>query len=254
MKLALVISPAKKMNVVEGPPHAEGLPRFLERTEQLMTALQALSFDEAQALWKTSDRLTALNRDRLRAMDLTHGAATAAAVAYEGIAFQHLAAAVMDGPSLDYLRDHLRILSGFYGVLAPFDGVVPYRLEMQQKLSVGGYDDLYAFWGDSLLRSLAEEGFTDIVNVASVEYARALALHAGSGMPAITTCLFGDLRDGRLVQRATEAKAARGTFVRWCAERNIEELDGLRAFAERGYAYDERLSTDKALAFVRQSA
>ncbi|MDO5107435.1 MAG: YaaA family protein, partial [Coriobacteriaceae bacterium] len=164
MKLCLILSPAKKMNVVEGPPYVEDEPRFLVRTERLMHALQALSPAELQALWKTSDALTALNVERLRRMDLARDV-TAAVIAYEGIAFQHLAASVMDGSELDYLRDHLRILSGFYGVLAPFDGVVPYRLEMGQRLSVDGSADLYAFWGDTLLRSIADEGFTDVVNV-----------------------------------------------------------------------------------------
>ena len=249
MRLALVLSPAKKMNVVDGPPYAEGVPRFIGRTEQLMKALQALPYDELKTLWKTSDKLTALNAERLRDMDLGHGT-TAAVISYEGIAFQHLAASIMDGPYLDYLRDHLRILSSFYGVLAPFDGVVPYRLEMGQKLAVGGFADLYAFWGDTLLRSLADEGFTDIVNVASVEYSRALTQHAADGLPKITTCLFGDVRDGKLIQRSTEAKAARGTFVRWCAEQGIGDLDGLRGFDERGYAYDERLSQGETLVFT----
>ena len=250
MRLCLVLSPAKKMNVVEGPPYAEGVPRFLERTGRLMDALRSFSYDEAKALWKTSDVLTALNMERLREMDLSRDV-TAAVIAYEGIPFQHLAAGVMHGAGLDYLRAHLRILSGFYGVLAPFDGVVPYRLEMGQKLSVDGFADLYDFWGDALLRSLADEGFTDIVNVASVEYSRALTAHVGPGMPAITTCLFGDVRDGRLIQRSTEAKAARGTFVRWCAERDIESLEDLRAFDERGYAYDEHLSDGNTLVFSR---
>ena len=250
MRLCLVLSPAKKMNVVEGPPYSEGEPRFLARTERLMAALKSLSFDEAKALWKTSDKLTALNVERLREMDLARNT-TPAVLAYEGIAFQHLAAGVMDAESLSYLRDHLRILSGFYGVLAPFDSVVPYRLEMQQKLTVDGFSDLYAFWGESLMRSLSEEGFTDIVNVASVEYSRALTAHVGPEMPAITTCLFGDVRDGRLIQRSTEAKAARGTFVRWCAEQGVENLDGLRAFDERGYSYDERLSDGETLVFTR---
>lgn len=250
MRLALVLSPAKKMNEVEGPPYPEKTPRFIDRTERLMRALKALSPAELQTLWKTSDRLTALNVERLDDMDLARDV-TAAVVSYEGIAFQHLAASVMDGACLDYLRDHLRILSGFYGVLGPFDGVVPYRLEMQQKLAVDGHADLYSFWGDTLLQSLADEGFTDIVNVASVEYSHALTLHAGPGMPAITTCLFGDIRDGRLIQRSTEAKAARGTFVRWCAEHNVRDLDALRAFDERGYAYDERLSQGETLVFSR---
>lgn len=256
MTLGLIISPAKKMNVVEGPPYPTGTPHLIERTRSLLAALQALSYEQAKDLWRCSDRLARENYDRILHADLEHDL-TAAVIAYEGIQYQHLAAQVMDEPSLDYLERHLRILSGFYGVLRPSDGVVPYRLEMQARLEMpaeggGTTRGLYAFWGDALARELADQCRT-VVNVASVEYAKAVTPYLKNLGSAVLTCLFGSVRasDGAFVQRSTEAKAARGSFVRWCAEHQVEDPAELEGFDERGYRIDRDRSSEDTLVFVR---
>ena len=251
MSFVVVVSPAKKMNVVDEEPGPRGLPRFLPRTAELMEAVRSLSLEEAKALWKTSDALTRLNFERFADMDLERDV-TAAVVAYEGIQYTHLAAQVMGERELAWLDAHLRILSGFYGVLRPFDGVVPYRLEMQARLAVGGANNLYEYWGATLCQALAEEAST-IVNVASKEYAKAVVPYAAACGMRVVTCLFATVRDGRLRQQATEAKAARGTFCRWLAERGIDDTDGLRAFGERGYALSRERSSDGELVFVRDA-
>ena len=249
-ELGFIVSPAKKMNVVEGPPWAASAPRFLDDARTLAAAVARLSYDEAKALWKCSDKLATLNYERFHDMDLDRNP-TAAVLAYEGIQYQHLAPQVLVLDALAWLDAHLRILSGFYGVLRPSDGVVPYRLEMQAKLAVGGQRDLYGHWGDRMARALADE-FSCVVNVASVEYARAVTPFLPElGVPVLT-CLFGDVRGRRLIQRSTEAKAARGTFVRWCAETGVARADELASFCERGYALDEGLSSADTLVFVRE--
>lgn len=250
MSYVMIVSPAKKMNVVEGPPYVASEPRFLERTERLMQAVQALSYDEAKALWKCSDKLATLNFERFHSMDLSHNL-TAACVAYEGIQYQHLAPQVMSDRELSFLDSHLRILSGFYGMLRPTNGVVPYRLEMQAKLAVDGSRDLYAFWGTALAQALAEEADT-LVNLASVEYAKAVVPHAPAFGMRVITCLFGQMVGSRFVQRSTEAKAARGTFARWCAEQEVSDVADFRDFSDRGYTFDESRSTADQLVFVRE--
>ena len=252
MSLRFIISPAKKMRVQDAPPWPAHEPAFLERTAELMRAVQGLSRDEAQALWACSDRLADLNYERFRTMDLMRNT-TAAAIAYEGIQYTHLAPGVMSERELAWLDEHLRILSGFYGMLRPLDGVVPYRLEMQARLAVGAARDLYEFWGNTLYERLAAEGCDTIVNVASVEYARAVTPWVRSDGPQVTTCIFGVMRDGRLRQPATEAKAARGTFMRWCAEHEVTNTDELASFAERGYALDPANTSSDTLVFVKQA-
>ena len=255
MALRIITAPAKKMRVVDAPPWPVREPAFLERTERLMRAIQALSLDEAQALWACSDRLAQLNYERFQQMDLARDT-TAAVISYEGIQYQHMAPEVMEEGQLAWLDEHLRILSGFYGMLRPLDGVVPYRLEMQARLAVDGARDLYGFWGSALYDALAAELGAEgtIVNVASVEYARAVTPWVRDDGPQVLTCLFGEVRNGRLRQASTEAKAARGTFVRWCAEQGVGGVEELRGFDQRGYALDEPRFDGQTLVFVRGDA
>ena len=248
--MRFIVSPAKKMSVVDSGIAWRDLPLFVDRAERLSNAMRALSYSEAKALWQCSDALAELNYERFRTMDVRTGPLTPAALAYEGIQYQHLAPQVMTSAQLDYLQEHLRILSGFYGVLRPFDGVVPYRLEMQAKLAVDGTKSLYDFWGDMLCRSLAAESDV-VVNLASVEYAKAVVSHAERCGVSVVTCLFGSIDgSGRLVQRSTAAKAARGSMVRWCAERGACRVEDLRAFDVAGYAFDAGRSTADCFVFV----
>ena len=141
--MKIIISPAKKMNVDTDSLPIDSLPPFLPQTERLLSALQTMSPKELQSLWKCNDNLAQLNIERLKAMTLRQNL-TPAILSYEGIQYRYIAPGVMSAGQLEYLREHLRILSGFYGLLRPFDGVTPYRLEMQAKLSVDGAKDLYA--------------------------------------------------------------------------------------------------------------
>ena len=178
--MRIIISPAKKMNVDTDSFAVEAPPRFLAETRRLMAALKALSGRELQALWKCSDAIARQNVERLERMDLDRNLTTAI-LAYEGIQYRSMAPNVMEAGELDYLRQNLRILSGFYGLLRPFDGVTPYRLEMQARLSVDGAGDLYAFWGGRLAEQLASE--TDwVLNLASREYSRAVEPHLPPGV------------------------------------------------------------------------
>ena len=237
--MRIIIAPAKKMTVDTDSFAVDGLPQFLEQAERLKTVLQRMSPKDLQALWKCNDSIAGLNVERLERMDLRRGL-TPALLSYEGIQYRCMAPGVMEETQLDYLREHLRILSGFYGLLRPFDGVVPYRLEMQAKLKVDGCRDLYQFWGDRLARQLASE--TDVVlNLASREYSKAVGLHLPKRVRFIT-CIFGELKDGRAVEKGTQCKMARGQMVRWLAENQIKDPEDLRAFDQLGYRYCRSVS------------
>ena len=154
--MRIIISPAKKMRVETDSFAPEGLPAFLPETRRLLAALKEMDGLQLQKLWKCNDSIAALNLERLAHMDL-EGRLTPALLSYEGIQYQYMAPGVFDREQLDYVKEHLRILSGFYGLLRPFDGVTPYRLEMAAPLKVDGHKDLYAFWGNKLAEALAAQ-------------------------------------------------------------------------------------------------
>ena len=237
--MRIIIAPAKKMVVDTDSFAVDGLPQFLERTERLKTVLQGMSPKDLQALWKCNNAIAKLNVERLEQMDLRRNL-TPAILSYEGIQYRYMAPGVMETAHLDYLWEHLRILSGFYGLLRPFDGVIPYRLEMQAKLAVDGCRDLYQFWGDHLARQLALE--TDFVlNLASKEYSRAVAVYLPKNV-RVVTCIFGELKDGKVVEKGTKCKMARGQIVRWLAENQIQNPDELRRFDQLGYQFCRSVS------------
>lgn len=249
--MRIIIAPAKKMIVDTDSFAVDGLPQFLEQTERLKAALRSMSPKELQALWKCSETIAKLNVERLEQMDLRRRL-TPAILSYEGIQYRYMAPGVMETGQLDYLREHLRVLSGFYGLLRPFDGVTPYRLEMQAKLSLDGCRDLYQFWGDRLARQLAEE--TDLViDLASKEYSRAVGPHLPKSV-RFAACVFGEWIDGKIVEKGTKCKMARGQMVRWMAENRVTDLDGLRAFDQLGYRFWRSASEkDRTVLFWVQS-
>lgn len=264
MSMRFIVSPAKKMTS-ESDVAWRDMPRFLDKSREVARTLAAMSFEELIALWKCSEKLARETCERMGPVfagagwdDPSCARLAPALLAYEGIQYQNMAPRVMTSSELEYVQEHLRILSGFYGMLAPFDAVVPYRLEAAARLSVAGSRDLYGFWGDEIYRALAQEADV-VVNLASVEYARMVVPHAereaacagGEGAPRIVTCLFGEVNGaGKLVQRSTHAKAARGTFVRWCAANEARSTDDLARF-NVGHVLDEGRSTEDVLVFVK---
>lgn len=247
--MRIIISPAKKMRRDTDSLPVRELPDFLPDTEKIAEILGNMSVERLKKLWKCNDQITALNVQRLQNMELRSGL-TPAILAYEGIQYQYMAPNVFTREALEYVQQHLRILSGFYGVLRPFDGVTPYRLEMQAKLSVDGAKDLYAFWGSRLAQALCQE--TDcILNLASKEYSTAVSRHLPPSVRFIT-CVFGEERNGKIIEKGTMCKMARGEMVRFLAENGIEDPKGARAFSGLGYRFDETRSDEATYIFILQ--
>lgn len=286
--MQVIISPAKQMRVERDAFAPRGIPPFPEETERLVRELRRIERTEGaeglRALWRVNDRLLAQNielLDRFEALrderDLDDPALAAlvspAVFSYVGIQYQSLAPEVLDLDALDWLQGHLWVVSGLYGCARPFDAIQPYRLEMGARLSVDGARDLYGFWGDAIARRIedSDEATLDettgspatgasaekpsdagacVVNLASVEYAKAVLAHL-SMSTQVVTCIFGEeLRAGKPVQRATASKIARGSMVRWMAERGCQDASELAAF-DVGYRFAPELSSPDTLVFMR---
>ena len=148
---------------------------------------------------------------------------------------------------LKYVQDNLRILSGFYGILRPFDGIIPYRLGMGDMAPVNGYKNLYDFWGEQLYRELYKNNDL-VISLASVEYEKAITPYLQT-QDRFIKCIFGEEIDGKIKQKATLAKMARGNMVRYLAENQIQTIEGVKQFNIGGYRFREDLSTDEKLIF-----
>ena len=246
--MRIIISPAKKMNIDTDSMPWRDLPGFLPQTEVLCKTLQAMSEAERKALWKCNDSIAELNHRRLASMDLYH-CLTPAVLSYEGIQYRYMAPGVFSEGEYDYIQCHLRILSGFYGVLRPFDGVTPYRLEMQAKLSVGDSKDLYAYWGNRIANCIWNE--TDcVINLASKEYSVCVSKYQPAGKRLIT-CVFGEEQNGKVIEKGTMCKMARGEMVRFMAQQNITDPEEIKKFALLGYRFDSTRSDDEQFVFLR---
>ena len=247
--MRIIISPAKKMNVDTDSLPWRDLPAFLPRTEELAGILQGMGYDELKKLWQCNDTIAAVNVERLANMDL-RTRLTPAVLAYEGIQYQYMAPGVFTDREYDYIQEHLRILSGFYGVLKPFDGVTPYRLEMQAKLKVRKVKDLYSYWNNILAENLFAE--TDcIINLASKEYSTCVSKYLRPGIRFIT-CVFGEEKAGKIIEKGTMCKMARGEMVRYMAERQIKNPEDIRSFDRLDYVFDSERSDEKTYVFVKR--
>ena len=246
--MRIILSPAKKMRVVTD--HAAPLtrPMYLDTAKQVMAWMKSKDDDTLQSLWGVSDKIAALNVERLKVMDLDHPQ-TPAILAYEGIAYQYMAPAVFEDGHFAYVQEHLRVLSGFYGVVRPMDAVTPYRLEMHSKAEIDGAKNLYDFWGDRIYRGVRDESGV-IINLASREYAKAVEPYL-TGEDTYITCIFGELAGGKVVQKGVYAKMARGDMVRFMAENAIEDPEDIKRYNRMNYRYSEEHSKPDRFVFVR---
>lgn len=249
MGMMAIISPAKQMRC-DDFPEPEGTPALLERAVPLLEYLRGLTLPELKKLLACNDRLAEQNYERYQKMELER-ADTAALMAYNGIQFRYMAPGLFTEPQLAYIQRHLRILSGFYGILRPLDAVAPYRLEMQARLKTGFCKNLYDYWGDSLCRQLEAEGADVILNLASEEYAKAVEPYAGC-RTVWATAVFGELEDGEIREKGVYVKMARGEMVRFLAERQIEDVRDIRAFQGLGYRYVGKYSDSQTFVFLRE--
>ena len=247
--MRIILSPAKKMRYDENGSAYRDLPVFLSDAEKIKASLKEKSFSELKALWACNDKIAEQNIERLSSMDLREQLSPAI-LSYDGIAYQYMAPTVFETEMLSYVQEHLRILSGFYGILKPMDGVTAYRLEMQAKLALCGAKNLYDYWGDRLYRELRDSSGI-IVNLASKEYSKCIEKYLQPGDRYIT-CNFFEEQEGKLVQKGVYCKMARGEMVRFMAENRIEEPEGIKRFSVMGYHFSEDLSSEKEYVYVRK--
>ncbi len=256
--MLICISPSKTLADDPAPgPVAQTVPDFLPQSEAIIRKLNRLSLKKIKSSMAISDKLAALNQQRYRdfSTPFTPENATPCIRLFKGDVYDGLDADSLDVDSLDYAQNHLRILSGLYGVLRPLDLIQPYRLEMGTNLSVGRKRNLYQLWQDHIAAHIAahlEAIDSDIVlNLASQEYFKAVDV---TRLPArVITPAFKEERNGDLVMISFFAKKARGMMARYAIENRIHDGAGITGFVTDGYRFSSAHSTADNPVFIRSS-
>lgn len=250
-----VISPAKTLDFETPAATAKhSQPAFLKQSQQLIDGLKKLSAQDVASLMSVSDKLAGLNVARFQEWQtpFTADNAKQAILAFKGDVYTGLDAETLDQQSLDFAQDHLRILSGLYGVLKPLDLMQAYRLEMGTKFAVNGAKDLYPFWGNQIREALAADpAFKDkvLINLASNEYFKAVG--AKKLDASIITPVFKDWKNGQYKMISFYAKKARGLMSRFIIDHKIDAPDALKKFDYEGYRFSAEMTKGNDWVFIR---
>lgn len=257
--MLMVISPAKTLDYTSPLATQEfSLPRYLEQSSQLIEVLRKLSPSDLAELMKLSDKLAGLNVARFTEWqpNFTLENARQAILAFRGDVYTGLDADSLSAEDFNYAQQHLRILSGLYGVLRPLDLMQPYRLEMGTKLDNPAGHNLYEFWGEhiteSLNQCLTEQKANVLLNLASNEYFK--AVKPKQLKARLINVDFKDLKNGQYKIISFYAKKARGMMARYVIENKIDSVADLKNFTEQGYYFSVEQSKPEHLVFLRDQA
>ncbi len=257
--MLIVLSPAKTLDY-ESPltVEAHSQPDFIPRSAELITLLREMSPAKIGGLMKISDSLAHLNAARYASWSkkFNFDNSRQALLAFNGDVYEGLDAATLTEKQLLWAQDHLRILSGLYGVLRPLDLMQPYRLEMGTKLPNARGKDLYAFWAtevtNALNTSLEAQKSKALVNLASEEYFK--SVKADALVSPVITPVFEDWKGGKYKIISFYAKRARGLMARFAIDKKITRPEQLKAFDSEGYAFEPKGSDDTHWLFRRRTA
>tara|TARA_B100000427_G_C15364065_1_gene531220 strand:- start:119 stop:877 length:759 start_codon:yes stop_codon:yes gene_type:complete len=227
--------------------------RLIDYTSELHKILISYSKNDLKNLMNVSDKIAELNYNRFKTWEDPSNSKTSkqAIYAFKGDVYSGLDAESIDEDKFDYLQNSLRIISGYYGLLRPFDQILPYRLEMGTKLENENGNNLYKFWGDKITDVLNEDLDTNdiIVNLASDEYFK--SINKDKIKSKIITPVFKEFKNGLYKVIAIYAKKARGLMSRFLIERKSTSIDDIKLFNIDGYSFDSNLSNDSQLVFTR---
>jgi cytoplasmic iron level regulating protein YaaA (DUF328/UPF0246 family) len=252
-----ILSPAKIMDFKNPSPLPDySQPEFLKEAGRLIKLMQNLDMSELSKLLDINSNLTQLNFDRIFNwhQPFTLANSKQAAYVFDGEAYRGLDAKTLTKEDMDFAQQHLRLLSGLYGILRPLDLIQAYRLEVSTKLNNPAGKDLYAFWQEkvtkSILRALKESGETQVLlNLASNEYFK--TLRAASFKSKVVDVEFYEYKNDQFKQIVIYTKKARGMMARYVIENRINQLEDLKGFHADGYWYNPAMSTDNKLVFAR---
>lgn len=248
--MKIIITPAKRMKDEIDYFETENEPVFLKETEQILNHLKTLDVTEIKEMLKCSEAIAIKTYNNYQSCNLYQNTIPAL-LAYEGIQYDHTAAHILTIEDYEYTKKHLLILSGFYGVLRPFDGVVPYRLELNNKISFDGYKSLYEFWGNKIYQEIINDDH-EILDLGAKQYTRIIKKYLTAKIKYVKCC-FMEESDNGYKEIGVYVKQARGRMVRYLIENKVTSFEKVKDFNELGYEYRADLSNDNRYIFVRKN-
>ena len=252
--MIVLLSPSKSMDMEPGQVADFTQPAFLDQSKKLISKARAFSMAELMEFMAISENLAALNHQRFKDWKPPFSTENAkqAALAFTGDVYDGLDAPSLKKSDLKFAQQHLRILSGLYGLLKPLDLIQPYRLEMGSPLETRGAKNLYEFWKSTITEELNQTQGNLLVNLASQEYFKAVDKRALDKQ--IISPVFKDKKNGQFKIISFYAKKARGSMARHIIENRVKDTDGLLEFKENGYAFNAALSNPAEPVFTRPEA
>lgn len=254
--MILIISPAKNINEsIDFNSESLSATRFDSYSKALLKKMKTVDVNELMSLMKISENLAQLNYQRYQQMEYPFAdyKLLPALLAFNGAVFQSMNAKIFSEEEWSFAQEKLRILSGFYGLLRPLDGILPYRLEMGTKLQIGNNKNLYSFWGNKIKEQLQSDindnGDDVLINLASNEYYKAVV--AKEMKARIITPSFKEYKDGKYKMIAIYAKMARGLMSNYIIMNKIQNPDEIKLFNIDGYSYNDKLSDNDNWTFTR---
>lgn len=246
-----ILSPAKNMKIEKEGTKPKTLPVCLKEAKMVWQELRNYHPLELMQLMKISEKLAEDSFDRIQTMKWDENG-TSAIETYDGIQYKYMKAMTFSEEEKAFAQKHVRILSGLYGILRPYDSIYEYRLEMLTRLSVNGSRNLYDFWGNRLDEELKKEleGEKVILNLASEEYGKIIRKYKEDSVRFVT-CTFRTYSKGKYKVLATAAKMARGSMIHYLTVNQIDDLEGVKGFDRSGYRYEESLSSPEELVFLQ---
>ncbi len=247
--MKIIISPARRMKNFENECFETTTPLFLKEATYLASIIKKMSIDEIKKSFKCSQKI-AVNTYNLYRDFFTTSKRIPAILAFNGIQYLNMAPHVFNNDEINYVKEHLYIMSGLYGILRPYDEISLYRLDYEADLVIDGFKNLLAFWNTKIYNFLFEKGEI-IINLASSEYRRLITKYLKPSDRFIDVYFYQQVKD-KLVEKIVYVKEARGSMVRFLAQTQANSLDDIKKFNLLGYQYSTELSTNQKIIFIRE--
>ncbi len=249
-----IISPAKTQDFTKSALKTHTLAIFAKESQELVSELKKLSKSDIQNLMSVSEKIAELNFNRFKNFQKEFNLENAkqAILAFQGDVYQDIDTENYSAADFEFAQDHLRIISGLYGILRPLDLIQPYRLEMKTPFKFKNHSNLYSFWGEILKKELGKIARNGkVINLASNEYSKAVIF--GDVSDRTITPAFKDFKNGEYKIIPIYAKIARGSMTNFIIKNKIDDAENLKEFSENGYVFDKKSSSETEFIFLRKS-